>query len=88
MKIRRIFLQPDEVLEVVDTEGNSVLKCRIACGKKGNLHGLVYSQPGARTQVDLPQIDLRVYLEDDPRPEDEWPEEPIFFGNEWSTDRP
>ena len=62
MQTRRIFLKPDEVLEVIlpahpasSGEQQSVLKVRAFRTFSGQAQVLAYSQPFARLHVDLPQ---------------------------------
>jgi hypothetical protein len=69
MKTRRVFTQ-DEVIELVDPLGNSVLKAHVTRGARGNLQVLVYSQPGARVHLDPPQSALPIILSEDWLPEE------------------
>ena len=80
MQTRRIFIRPDEVLEIVlpphpasNNDPQSVCKLRAFRGASGNAQVLAYSQPFARLHLDLSQSSLQELLRDDPSPTDQWP---------------
>lgn len=65
MNTRRIFAQPDDLIEILDPAGQSVLKVRVLQGARGNTQVLVYSQPVAFVRLDPPAYGIEQILKDD-----------------------
>lgn len=66
MTTRRINLQPNEILEVFDPLGQSVLKVRVLQGCQSNTQVFVFSQPSALAHLDLSQREVAEILQSDP----------------------
>ena len=66
MKTRRIFAQPDEIIEIMAPDGQSVLKTRVLPGRTGHLQVFVHTQPSAIAHIDQPQTEIRRILDADP----------------------
>lgn len=66
MTTRRIFAQPEDIIEIIAPSGASALKVRVLTGTRGNLQVLTYPQPGTRFHIEPRQADLPVILADDP----------------------
>ena len=67
MTTRRINLQANEILEVLDPLGQSVLKVRVLQGLRGNTQVFVFSQPVALTHLDRTQEQIKEILTHDPQ---------------------
>lgn len=70
MKNRRIFVQPDDIIELIEPTGLSALRVCIRQGDRKNTQVLAYSQPGCRLNVDVRQHELDSLFAIDPTPED------------------
>ena len=65
MNNRRVYCQPEDIIEILEPTGLSAVKIRILKGVRGNTQVMVYSQPGCRLHVDLTQPALSVVLQED-----------------------
>lgn len=65
MNNRRIFAQPDDLIEILDPAGQSVAKIRVLRGQRGHTQVLVYSQPVAALRLDPPAYGLEQILKED-----------------------
>jgi hypothetical protein len=65
MNTRRIFAQPDEIIELVAPNAQSVLKIQVLQGSRGHNQVFVYTQPGAATRLNPPQYGITRILEAD-----------------------
>jgi hypothetical protein len=67
MTTRRINLQPNEILEILDPMAQSVLKIRVLQGNHGNTQVFVFSQPIALAHLDPTQAQVIEILTRDPQ---------------------
>jgi hypothetical protein len=65
MNNRRVYCQPEDIIEILEPTGLSALKVRILKGARGNTQVMVYSQPGCRLHVDLTQQERATALAED-----------------------
>jgi hypothetical protein len=72
MKLRRVTIHPDELVELITADGTPILRVRVLEGSQGNTQVLTYTQPGARLHVDLPQSLLPTLVDDDPTDSSYW----------------
>jgi len=64
MNTRRVFLQPDEILELVEPNGLSALKARVFTDKLGEVHVFIWPQPCVEAHFDLRQDEIDEVLFD------------------------
>lgn len=83
MDLRRIFAQPDDLIEILDPAGQSVLKVRVLQGSRGNTQVLVYSQPIAFVRLDPPAYGLDQILAEDWAPGERKPIDIVIAENRY-----